>query len=325
MNDFPPGNGGARQLESRSTTAPKSGEGWRPASDKPEGTKNSTGAGGTVLITGCSSGLGRAAALYFARNGWNVVATMRQPKEEDLGRMNNVLVTRLDVQDRDSIRQAVEAGIRRFGRIDAVVNNAGFGLFGIFEATPWERIEEQFSVNVYGPMNVIRELLPHFRANKKGLILNISSGAGVFGLPMISLYCASKFALEGFSEALSYELASQNILVKIIEPGGVVTTNFGKRSGQEAALAERIADYDEFVAQASSLFAGLRAKRLGTEEQVAAAIFRAATDGTSQLRYVATEDIKPWIQARRETSEERYMKYMRGQFVDLPVTDESAK
>lgn len=279
----------------------------------------------TVLITGCSSGLGKATAIHFARNGWNVLATMRHPEAEDLGSPNNVLVTRLDVQDLQSIRQAVAAGIQRFGRIDVVVNNAGFGLFGIFEGTPPQRIQEQFSVNVFGPMNVIRELLPHFRANQKGLILNISSGAGVFGLPMISLYCASKFALEGFSEALSYELASQNIIVKIVEPGGVVTTNFGKRSGQEAALGDRIPDYNEFAAQASSFFEALRAKRLATEEQVAEAVFKAATDGTNQLRYTATEDIRPWIQARRETSEERYMEYMRRQFAASIPAIETAK
>jgi len=280
----------------------------------------------TVLITGCSSGLGKATAKYFAQNGWNVLATMRQPEAgKELTKLNNVRIIRLDVRDPDSIRAAVAAGIQRFGRIDALVNNAGFGLFGVFEATPQERIQEQFSVNVFGAMNLIRELLPHFRVNKKGVILNISSGAGVFGLPMISLYCASKFALEGFSEALSYELASQNITVKIVEPGGMVKTNFGKRSAQEAALADRIPDYDEFVTQASCLFERLRATRLGSEDKVAEVIFNAATDGTNQLRYVATEDIKPWIEARRQTSEEEYIAYMRRQLTSSMATDESIR
>ena len=186
----------------------------------------------TVLITGTSSGFGKATARHFAREGWNVVATMRRPEEEkELTQLPGVLVTRLDVQDRGSITTAIEAGIARFGRIDALVNNAGFGLFGLFEATPREKIAEQFDVNVFGVMDVTRAILPHFRQNKSGVILNIGSGAGVFTLPMLSLYCASKFALEGFTEALSYELASQNIIVKMIEPGGVVSTNFGKRSG----------------------------------------------------------------------------------------------
>jgi NAD(P)-dependent dehydrogenase (short-subunit alcohol dehydrogenase family) len=269
----------------------------------------------TVLITGTSSGLGRTAARRFAREGWNVVATMRRPEEEkEIGQLADVLVTRLDVQDRTSIAAAIEAGIARFGRIDALVNNAGFGLFGLFETTTPAKIAEQFDVNVFGVMEVTRAILPHFRQNKGGLILNISSGAGVFTLPMLSLYCASKFALEGFSEALSYELASQAIIVKIIEPGGVVSTNFGQRSGAEAAQNGTLPDYDAFVAQTLDVFAGLRASRLATEEGVAQVIYDAATDGTDRLRYVATEDIKPLVAARRETSEQAYVTLMRARF-----------
>jgi short-subunit dehydrogenase len=169
-------------------------------------------------------------------------------------------------------------------------------------------------VNVFGVMDVTRSILPHFRENKGGLILNISSGAGVFTLPMLSLYCASKFALEGFSESLSYELASQNIVVKIIEPGGVISTNFGKRSGAEAAYNASLKDYDTFVAVTNAVFAGLRAARLATEEDVAKVIFEAATDGTSQLRYLATADIAPLVKARRETSEQEYIALMRSRF-----------
>jgi NAD(P)-dependent dehydrogenase (short-subunit alcohol dehydrogenase family) len=270
----------------------------------------------TVLITGASSGLGQTAAKFFAGREWNVIATMRAPdQEKDLKRLRDVLVTRLDVQDRASINQAIEAGIARFGKIDVLVNNAGFGLFGVFETTPREKIQEQFDVNVFGVMDVTRAILPHFRKNQGGLILNVSSGAGVFTLPMLSLYCASKFALEGFSEALAYELSSQNIGVKIIEPGGVITTNFGKRSGAEAAHNNPLADYDEFAARTNAVFASLRAQRLATEEDVAKVIFGAATDGTNQLRYVATNDILPLVKARRETSETEYIAFMRSQFL----------
>jgi NAD(P)-dependent dehydrogenase (short-subunit alcohol dehydrogenase family) len=269
----------------------------------------------TILITGASSGFGKAAAKYFAARDWNVIATMRQPEAEtELGRLDNVLVNGLDVEDERSIAEAIRQGIERFGRIDALVNNAGFGLFGLFEATPVEKIRQQFAVNVFGVMNVTRAILPHFRKNRSGVILNVGSGAGVFGLPMISLYCASKFALEGFSESLSYELASQNIIVKIIEPGGVVSTNFGKRSAAEAAVNPALADYSTFVAATGAIFAGLRASRKATEEDVAKVIYEAATDGTKQLRYVATADILPLVKARRETSEDEYMAFMRGQF-----------
>jgi NAD(P)-dependent dehydrogenase (short-subunit alcohol dehydrogenase family) len=273
----------------------------------------------TVLITGCSSGFGKSSAKLFADQGWNVIATMRHPEaEKDLVGLSDVLVTRLDVQDRASITAAIEAGITRFGKIDALINNAGFGLFGVFEATPPEKIEEQFAVNVFGVMDVTRAILPHFRSNKGGLIINVSSGAGVFTLPMLSLYCASKFALEGFSEALSYELSSQNITVKIVEPGGVVSTDFGKRSGQEAAQNASLADYDGFVTRTNAAFAALRAQRLATEKNVAQVIFDAATDGSDRLRYVATDDIKPLVKARRETSEQEYITFMRSQFPSKP-------
>lgn len=268
----------------------------------------------TVLITGTSSGLGKTAVKLFASKGWNVVATMRNPKTaKNLESLGDVLVTRLDVQDRKSITAAIEGGIHRFGRIDVLVNNAGFGLFGLFETTPREKVLEQFDVNVFGVMDVTRGILPHFRKHRGGVIINVSSGAGVFALPMLSLYCASKFALEGFSEATSYELASQNIAVKIVEPGGVVSTNFGKRSSAEAAHIPALADYESFVAHANAVFAGLRASRLATEEDVAEVIFTAATDGKDQLRYVATTDIIPWVKARRETSESEYLALMRSQ------------
>ncbi len=213
----------------------------------------------TLLITGSSSGFGKATARLFAARGWNVIATMRRPEDErDLNGLSDVLVTRLDVQDCGPIAAAIGEGIARFGRIDALVNNAGFGLFGLFEATPPEKIAEQFGVNVFGVMNVTRAILPHFRQNRGGLILNIGSGAGVYALPMLSLYCASKFALEGFTESVAYELASQNVMVKMIEPGGVLGTNFGRRSGAESANNAVLPDYDAFVAHVER---GLRQPR----------------------------------------------------------------
>jgi NAD(P)-dependent dehydrogenase (short-subunit alcohol dehydrogenase family) len=269
----------------------------------------------TVLITGASTGFGKTTAQYFAGQGWNVIATMRNPADgADLAKLDNLLVTRLDVQDLSSIDQAIAGGIERFGRIDVLINNAGFGLFGVFEGIAREKIREQFDVNVFGVMDVTRAILPHFRQNKAGVILNVSSGAGVFTLPMISLYCASKFALEGFSEALSYELSPLGITVKVVEPGGVISTNFGKRSGDEAGQVETLPDYDAFVTATNALFAGLRGQRLATEEDVAKVIFDAATDGSDRLRYVATDDIKPLVKARRETSEEEYITFMRSTF-----------
>lgn len=270
----------------------------------------------TVLMTGASSGLRKAAAGLSASNGWNVVATMRHPAAgRALGARRNVLVTRLDVRDPASIDEAIEAGISAFGRTDVVINNAGFGLFGVFEATPREKVREQFEVNVSGAMDVTRALLPHFRSNRAGVIVNVSSGAGVFTLPMISLYCASKFALEGFSEALTYELSPLGIAVKIVEPGGVATTNFARRSGDEAGQIAAPPDYDDFVAATDVIFAGVRDEAPATEGDVAKVIYQAATDGSDRLRYVATTDILPLVQARRETSEQRYIALLRSRFM----------
>ena len=269
----------------------------------------------TVLITGASSGFGRTTAGVFAANGWNVVATMRRPDAGGaLAGADGVLVARLDVQDPVSIRDAIDAGLARFGRIDAVINNAGFGLFGVFESTPRAKVLEQFEVNVFGAMDVTRAILPHFRERRAGVLVNVSSGAGVFGLPLMSLYCASKFALEGFSEALMYELAPLGVTVKIVEPGGVLSTGFVARNAAEAGGVEPPADYRDVLSGADAVFGRLRSQRLATEGHVAGVIYAAATDGTDQLRYVATDDIQPRVKARRETSEPEYMAFMRSLF-----------
>jgi NAD(P)-dependent dehydrogenase (short-subunit alcohol dehydrogenase family) len=270
----------------------------------------------TILITGASSGIGRASAELFAAKGWNVVATMRHP-DASLER-DNVLVQRLDVQESASIRAAVDAGIARFGAIDALVNNAGFGQYGLFEALSREEIQAQFDVNVFGVMDVTRALLPHFRARRAGMIVNVSSGAGLFTLPMISLYCASKFALEGFTEALSYELASQGIGVKLVVPhGGVTSTRFNQRSAESAATNATdasLADYDGFVASTGAAFAKLAAASNITAADVANVIHDAATDGTDRLRYLIGDDARGFVKARRTLPDQEYVDFMRARF-----------
>ncbi|MEJ1961336.1 MAG: SDR family oxidoreductase [Gammaproteobacteria bacterium] len=271
----------------------------------------------TVLITGASSGIGHAAARLFAQNGWNVVATMRSPASgADLVRLGRVFVTQLDVQRRETIVAAIEAGIQRFGKIDALVNNAGYGQYGLFEAVPRSKVQEQFDVNVFGVMDVTRAILPQFRRHKRGIIINVSSGAGLFTLPMISLYCASKFALEGFSEALSYELASQNIAVKLVIPhGGVGSTQFNDRSAQSREGAAPLADYDDFVTRTNVAFAAMSAARTISSEDVAKTIFEAATDGTDRLRYLVGNDTRGFIKARREMADDQgYVDFMRAHF-----------
>lgn len=270
----------------------------------------------TVLITGTSSGVGRAAVDQFARAGWNVVATLRHPEKAPVFEdPDQVLVTRLDVEDEDSIQSAIARGIDRFGRIDALVNNAGFGQYGIFEALDPAQIKHQFDVNVFGVMAVMRAILPHFRAQGSGTIVNVSSGAGVFGLPMASMYCASKFALDGFTEAVSYELASQNIIAKLVIPhGGIAGTEFHNRSAENFAKGTGLSDYDAFLAKTQAAFAAMGGGKMMPAEYVASQIVTAATDGRRKLRYFIGDDARGFVAARHEKSEDDYMDFMRGFF-----------
>lgn len=269
-----------------------------------------------VLITGASSGIGKETAKYFAANNWNVIATMRSPeKETELTGQDNILVTKLDVQDKESIETTIETGKAKFGQIDALVNNAGYGQFGIFEATAEGQIRDQFDVNVFGVMDTIKAILPHFRQRKEGIILNVSSGAGKFTIPLISLYAASKFALEGFSEALSFELASLNIKVKIIEPGGT-ETNFSAVSNEAFSQTEQIADYNPFVEAAGKMFQGMRDAKLVTASAVAQVIYKAATDSTDKLRYpIGNDDFGQRMKARQHLPEQEYIDFIKSGYL----------
>ena len=181
----------------------------------------------TILITGASIGIGRATAELFQSRGWNVVATMRKPDAgKDLVALPNVLVTKLDVTDQSSIDAAISAAIARFGSIDVLVNNAGYGLYGILEATSIDQIRQQFETNVIGLLATTKAVIPHFRRQHSGVIVNIGSIAGRISLPTGAPYNGTKFAVEGISEALLYEMRAIGVRVKLVEPG-VIKTNFG--------------------------------------------------------------------------------------------------
>jgi NAD(P)-dependent dehydrogenase (short-subunit alcohol dehydrogenase family) len=266
----------------------------------------------TILITGTSSGLGRATAKLFHQNGWKVIATMRSPESEtDLTTLDNMLVTRLDVQDAASITSAVEAGLARFGRIDALVNNAGYGAYGPLEATPFEKIRRQFDVNVLGLLAVTQALLPHFRANRSGAIVNISSMGGRPAFPLGTLYHGTKFAVEGLSEALQYELAPLGIAVKVVEPGGI-RTDFAGRSF-DLSNDESIAEYQPLLQSLFSGFAPMM-ERASEPEQIAEIVYRATTDGTNQLRYIAGADAMQTIGGRAAADDATFFVGMKAQF-----------
>jgi NAD(P)-dependent dehydrogenase (short-subunit alcohol dehydrogenase family) len=260
----------------------------------------------TVLITGCSSGLGKSAARLFAAKGWNVVATMRKP-EPDLAQEfpDRVLVEALDVAEPASIDAAVQAGVKRFGGLDAVVNNAGVTILSIFEATPASAIRKIFDTNVFGVMNVIQATVPWLRKRGGGTIVNVSSGVGYVAVPLLSLYVASKHAVEGLSESLSYELESQDIRVRLVEPGAMRTTNFtatGMAASQQAPVPEGYRRYFDHALQSMIDY-----PFASTEEQaVAEAIYDAATDTSSRLRYPVGPDVEEYARLRWSTSEDEY-------------------
>src|SRR5262245_33535140 len=204
----------------------------------------------TVLITGASAGIGRLTAERMAGSGWQVAATARDPgKLADLARAANVLALRLDVTDEASIRAAVRAALERFGGIDVLVNNAGYGLFGPLEGATAEQVELQLRTNVLGAVDLIRHVLPHMRERGSGTIVNVSSIAGRTASPFASLYHASKFALEGLSESLRYEASLHGIRVKLVEPAHF-RTGFIDRSlvvARHPAYEAQLANYLEWV------------------------------------------------------------------------------
>jgi NAD(P)-dependent dehydrogenase (short-subunit alcohol dehydrogenase family) len=265
----------------------------------------------TVLITGTSSGLGRATAKLFHARGWNVVATMRTPSlETELTQLDRMLVTHLDVQDTASIQAAVAAGLARFGRLDALVNNAGYGAYGPLEVTPLEKIRRQFDVNVVGLLSTTQALLPHFRAQRSGTIVNISSVGGRLAFPLGTLYHGTKFAVEGLSESLHYELAPLGIRVKIVEPGGI-NTDFGGRSldfSNDPALPE----YQALVQAVVGALGPMMADG-SSAEKIAEAVYAATTDDTDQLRYEAGADAGPLLAARRAADDATFFAGLKAQ------------
>lgn len=266
----------------------------------------------TILITGASSGIGKTTAKLFQEKGWNVIATMRKPEAEDeLTRLDNVLVARLDVTDENSVKAAVSEGTAKFGKIDALLNNAGYGAFGPLEATPMEKIERQFDTNVIGLLAVTKAVLPHFRANKDGVIVNISSIGGKMTYPLGTLYHGTKFAVEGLSEALSFEMDAIGVRVKIVEPG-VIKTDFGGRSF-DFNNDETMVEYQGVVRGLMGAFEAV--VQAGSEPIVVAeVIYEAVTDGTDQLRYTAGEDAKEIIANRKAADDATFIGGIKAQF-----------
>lgn len=251
----------------------------------------------TVLITGSSSGIGKTTAHYFLEHGWNVIATMRSPeKETELNKHPNCLVTRLDVSDEKSIESAIDQGLKRFQKIDVLVNNAGYGLMGVLEGMSIEQIKKQFDTNVFGLLLVTQKILPYFRKQNSGTIINISSVAGRVAFPLFSLYHGTKWAVEGISESLQYELSPFNIKVKCVEPGAI-KTDFYDRSADNnlKTTPDAYLKFAHYMLNKTNQAGSLGKKPIA----VARVIYRAANDQSFKLRYPVGLDIKFFLFMRQ--------------------------
>ena len=255
----------------------------------------------TIFITGASSGIGKATAKLFAAKGWQVIATMRKPEAEtELTQLPNVRLLPLDVTNVEQIKATAQQVLAR-GPVDVVFNNAGYALLGPLEATTDEQLVDQIETNFLGVVRVTQAFIPAFRARKAGLFITTSSSAGLMAFPVSSMYDASKWALEGWSESLSFELSQFGIGVKNIEPG-LVATEIGAKSPIVSHPA-----YDEL---ANKFFAAISAPTgvVSTSEQIAEVVYEAATDGTDTLRYICGEDAKALYAQRLAVGDEAFRK-----------------
>jgi len=239
----------------------------------------------TVVITGTSSGIGRAAALNFARRGWKVFACMREAEKKKtlFEGIQGIETVDMDVECAESIEKAFSYISKTSVPIDVLVNNAGYGLNGPFEAASPEQIQRQYNVNVFGLMNVTRAFLPFFRKQGHGTIVNVSSVAGRTAFPFSSLYISTKWAVEGFSEALYFELRQFGIMIKLVEPGTVKTDFFGR--SMDFARGEAFEAYRLSYENRTKTAKGGRGT--ATPEQIAEVIYKAAEDKSGRLRYTA--------------------------------------
>jgi len=253
----------------------------------------------TVLITGASSGIGLETALFFFERKWNVVATMRNPENRSTLLHEKGLpdLVHLDMMDDSSIRAAIQYTLEKYQGVDVVVNNAGYAVHGPFEATTQEQVMRQFSTNVFGLMQITRQSLPLFRQGKGGVLINVASIGGRIGFPLYPIYNSTKWAVEGFSEALQYELKPLNIKVRLIEPG-VIKTDFYDRSMDKVGGGEWAEAYGNILKRAQKR-SGEAALRGGSSPRIVAkTIYRAATDSSWRLRYPVGMDAKALLFAR---------------------------
>jgi NAD(P)-dependent dehydrogenase (short-subunit alcohol dehydrogenase family) len=272
--------------------------------------------GKVAIVTGSSSGIGYATSLLLARNRFHTYATMRNiEKSADIQEIANkerlpLQVIQLDVNDDASIRNSIKRVERESERIDVLVNNAGYGLVGAFEDLSVEEIKSQFETNFFGVIRLTQQVLPIMRKQKSGTIVNVSSGAGRIGFPGMSAYVSSKFALEGLSESMSYELEPFGIKVVIIEPG-VIRTNFKKNSviSKKSLDNSSISPYSSIIQKIDSSISSI-IEHATPPEEVAKAILHAITSNNPELRYLVGNDMIMMAETKKNMSDEDFRKMM---------------
>lgn len=272
--------------------------------------------GKVAIVTGSSSGIGYATSLLLARNRFHTYATMRNTeKSADIQEIANkeklpLQVIQLDVNDDASIRNSIKRVERENERIDVLVNNAGYGLVGAFEDLSVEEIKSQFETNFFGVIRLTQQVLPIMRKQKSGTIVNVSSGAGRIGFPAMSAYVSSKFALEGLSESMSYELEPFGIKVIIIEPG-VIRTNFKKNSvmSKKSLDNSSISPYSSIIQKIDSSISSI-IEHATRPEEVAKAILHAITSNNPELRYLVGNDMIMMAETKKNMSDEDFRKMM---------------
>lgn len=263
----------------------------------------------TIIITGASSGIGKAAAKFFAQKGWTVAATMRNTdKADDLGNTPNISVYQLDVNDDNSVKQAINKIHGDFGQIDALVNNAGYAELGVFESHSMQDYKNQFETNFFGILRTTLEVLPIMRSQGKGSIVNITSYAGVVALPLVSVYGATKWAVDGFSNSLRLEVEEFGINVSVVIPG-YTRTNLTTAESVSRLVENCPKGYENLVSRVSQKMTGI--SELSEPEIVAETIHRAVTDEKPLPRYAATPDAQMMIDLKNQKSDVELEQFFR--------------
>jgi NAD(P)-dependent dehydrogenase (short-subunit alcohol dehydrogenase family) len=271
-----------------------------------------------AIVTGSSTGIGYETSIALARGGFITYATMRNlSKAEGIKSVATkeslrLHVTQLDVTDDLSVKNAVQSILSKEGRIDLLVNNAGYVLSGAFEDLAIDEIKAQYETNVFGLIRTTQAVLPIMRKQKSGIIVNISSGAGRFGYPGHSAYISTKFAVEGLSESVSYELQPFGIKVVIVEPG-VIRTNIVNTMVVARKSQDPNSPYSQMMQKMANAFEGLM-KNSSSPDLVANVVLNAVKHENPNLRYLAGNDLEQWLEAKRNMSDEEFYKMMNQNF-----------